>query len=263
MVTALLAAQIRRTTRLGLPAMLSALEEGARGMLIVVVSCATAGIIVGAVDITGVGHRMGSAFIYLAHGYLLVGLLLAMLIAILLGLGLPTTPAYIVQVATVIPALIALGLPPSAAHLFAFYYSCLAIITPPDASAAFTAASIAGGDGWKTGWAATRMATVAFIVPFMFAYDQSLLLVGPPGRVIFSVITASVGVFALAMCIEGYFRRTLLRVERVLAGAAALLLIAPSTLGAAIGGALVAFLIVRTRPRKVAQGGTGTAGLRL
>jgi TRAP transporter 4TM/12TM fusion protein len=256
-VTALLAAQIRRTTRLGLPAMLSALEEGARGMLIVVVSCATAGIIVGAVDITGVGHRLGSAFVYLSHGYLFVALLLAMLVAILLGLGLPTTPAYIVQVATVIPALVSMGLPLNAAHLFAFYYSCLAIITPPDASAAFTAASIAGGDGWKTGWTATRMATVAFIVPFMFAYDQSLLLVGPPGQVIFSVITASIGVFALAVCIEGYFRRILLSYERVLAGGAALLLIAPSTLGAVIGSALVAFLILRTRPKRVTRNGVG------
>ena len=253
-LTAVLAAQIRRTTRLSLPAMLRALEDGARGMLIVVVSCATAGIIVGAVDVTGVGHRLGSAFIYLSHGYFLVALLLAMLVAILLGLGLPTTPAYIVQVATVIPALVSMGLPANAAHLFAFYYSCLAIITPPDASAAFTAASIAGGDGWKTGWTATRMAIVAFIIPFMFAYDQSLLLVGPPGKVIFSVITAAVGVFALALCVEGYFRRVLAVYERILSGVAALMLIAPSALGAAIGGVLMAFLLIRTRPTGVVQG---------
>lgn len=249
-VTALLAAQVRRTTRLSVPAILSALEDGARGMLIVVISCATAGIIVGAVDMTGVGHRLGSAFIYLANGHLIIGLLLAMAVALLLGLGLPTTPAYIVQVATVIPALIALGLPASAAHLFAFYYSCLAIITPPDASAAFTAASIAEGDGWKTGWIATRMAIVAFIVPFMFAFDQSLLLIGPLPQVLFSIVTACIGVFALAVCIEGYFRRNLLMHERFLAGAAALMLIAPSKLGAAVGGALLAFLLLRTRPKK-------------
>ncbi len=246
-VAALAACQLRKTTRLGIPAILSAFFDGAKGMLIVVVSCATAGIIVGTVDMTGVGHRMGSAFIYLAGGNLTIGLILGLVVAFILGLGLPTTPAYILQVATVIPALIKLGLPPSAAHLFAFYYSCLALITPPDASAAFTAASIAGGDGWKTGWMATRMALVAFIVSFMFAYDQSLLLIGPLPKVIISVVTASVGVFCLSIGIEGYFRRTLAVWERVVAFIAALLLIAPGYITAVIGLALLGLLIFSQR----------------
>ncbi len=242
-VAALIASQIRRTTRLSIPAMLSALADGAKGMLIVVVSCATAGIIVGTVDMTGVGHRMGSAFIYLAGGNLTVGLILGLLVAFILGLGLPTTPAYILQVATVIPALIKLGLPPPAAHLFAFYYSCLALITPPDASAAFTAASIAGGNGWKTGWMATRMALVAFIVPFMFAYDQSLLLIGPLPKIIISVVTAMIGVFCLSIAIEGYFRRTLAVWERIVAFIAALLLIAPGNINGVIGVVLLGILV--------------------
>jgi TRAP transporter 4TM/12TM fusion protein len=242
-IAALIASQLRKTTRLGIPAMLSAFFDGAKGMLIVVVSCATAGIIVGTVDMTGLGHRMGSAFIYLAGGNLTIGLILGLVVAFILGLGLPTTPAYILQVATVIPALIKLGLPIPAAHLFAFYYSCLALVTPPDASAAFTAASIAQGDGWKTGWVATRMALVAFIVPFMFAYDQSLLLIGPLSKVALSVVTAVIGVFCLCIGIEGYFRRTLAVWERAVAFIVALLLIAPGYINTAIGAVLIAVLV--------------------
>jgi TRAP transporter 4TM/12TM fusion protein len=245
-LTALAAAQLRKTTRMSLPTMFSAFEDGAKGMLIVVVSCATAGIIVGAVDMTGVGNRLGSAFVYAAGGNLILGLLLAMAVALLLGMGLPTTPAYIVQVATVIPALITLGVTPAAAHMFAFYYSCLAIITPPDASAAFTAASIAEADGWKTGWLATRLAIVAFIVPFMFVYDQSLLLIGSLPNIIVSVITACIGVFSLSISIEGYFRRNLALWERAAAFVAALLLIAPNVKTSIIGLVILGLILVLT-----------------
>jgi TRAP transporter 4TM/12TM fusion protein len=259
-VTALIMAQLKKSTRLSVPAMLSAFLDGARGMLIVLVSCAAAGIIVGVVDLTGIGHRLGTAFIQLAGGNLTVGLVLGLAISFLLGLGLPTTPAYILQVATVIPALIQLGLPPPAAHLFAFYYSCLALITPPDASAAFTAASIAKADGWKTGWLSTRMALVAFIVPFMFAYDQSLLLMGPLSKIIPSVITACAGVFCLAVAITGYFKRPLQSWKRVVALCAALLLIAPGLINALTGFALISFLaIVQYRGRSEVET-VGSAG---
>ena len=123
-------------------------------MLIVTISTAAAGIIVGSVDLTGLGNRLGTVFVDLAGGHLLLGLFMAMIIALVLGAGMPTTPAYIVQVATVIPALMAMGLPAHVAHLFAFYFSCLSLISPPVAAAAFTAAAIADADGWKTGWTA-------------------------------------------------------------------------------------------------------------
>ncbi|TEB07276.1 Sialic acid TRAP transporter permease protein SiaT [Pelotomaculum schinkii] len=243
-VTALVACQLRPSTRLNLPTILSALESGAMGMLVVIVSCATAGIIVGSVDLTGLGQRLGAAFISLAGGNLLIGLFLAMLIAMLLGMGLPTTPAYIIQVATVIPALIALGLPPIAAHMFAFYYSCLSLITPPVAAASYTASAIAGSDGWKTGWVAARLGLVAYIVPFMFAYDQSLLLLGSAGNVIVSVITACMGVFCLAVSCEGYFKRDLNLPERIVAGIAAILLIVPSWWLSSIGMVLMAGVLL-------------------
>ncbi len=241
-VTALVASQLRSATRMNIKTLLEAFESGAKGILIVLVSTAAAGLIVGSVEITGFGQRLSSAFIGIAGGSLFLGLVLGMVIAFILGLGMPTTPAYIVQASTVIPALIALGLPPYAAHLFAFYYACLAIITPPDATAAFTAAAIADAPGMKTGWLATRMALVAFIVPFMFAYNQALLLVGPWPEVVITVITACVGVWCLAVACEGFFLKPLNPAERVVAGIAALLLIAPSLILAIPGG--VAFLVV-------------------
>jgi len=243
-VTAIVAAQFRKSTRMSLPMVLAALEDGAVRMLIVMIACATAGIIVGTVDMTGLGHRLGSAFIYLAHGHLFLGLLLGCAVAFILGMGLPTTPAYIIQAATVIPALISLGLSMPAAHLFAFYFSCLAMITPPDASAAFTAAAIADSDAWKTGWTATRLALVAFIVPFMFAYDPGLLLMGSTTQIIISVATACVGVFCLAISICGYFRRPLGIIERAITFMAAIALIAPGLIMASIGVSLIIIFVL-------------------
>lgn len=242
-VAALTASQLRSTTRLSPSGILAALEDGAKGMLIVLVSTAAAGLIVGSVDITGLGNRMGRSFIDLAGGNLFIGLVLGMFIALLLGLGMPTTPAYIVQVATVIPALITLGLPDYVAHLFAFYYSCLSLISPPVAAAAFTAAAIANADGWRTGWLATRIGIIAFIVPFMFVYDQSLLLVGPVWKVTITVVTACLGAWCFALAGEGYFLRNLRWYERILAVIAALLLIFPSKTYSLFGGMVLGTLL--------------------
>jgi TRAP transporter 4TM/12TM fusion protein len=219
---------LRKRTRLTLIGLLSAFEAGARNILIVLSSTAAAGLIVGSVDITGFGQRISSVFGVLVGGNLFVGLMLGLVISFLLGLGMPTTPAYILQASTIIPALISIGLAPYAAHLFAFYYSCLALITPPDANAAYTAAAIAEADGWKVGWLSTRMALVAFIIPIMFAYNYRLLLVGPLFQVLITVLAALVGIWCLAVACEGYFMRTLGILERAVAAAAAILLVSPS-----------------------------------
>jgi TRAP-type uncharacterized transport system fused permease subunit len=243
-VTAILASQFRKKTRLSVPAILSALEDGAKGMLIVCVSTAVAGILCGTLDLTGLSQRFGSAFMSITGGNLLAGLFLGMVIAFVLGLGLPTTPTYIIQATTVIPALMKLGLPVIAAHLFAFYYACLALITPPDASAAYTAASLADADGWKTGWLATKMSLVAFIVPFMFAYDQSLLWMGSIWKILGNGLTACVGVWCIAVAGEGFLLRTLKVYERVIAAISAICLIFPLGSLDLVGGVGIAFLII-------------------
>ncbi|MEW6664557.1 MAG: TRAP transporter permease [Thermodesulfobacteriota bacterium] len=255
-LAAIAASQFRKKTRMSFLVVLDALEHGAKGMLIVCISTAAAGIICGTVDLTGLGQRFGSAFMDLTGGNMLLGLFLCMFIAILLGLGLPTTPAYIVQAATVIPALIKMGLPMPAAHLFAFYYSCLALITPPDASAAYTAASLAGANGWRTGWLATRIAFVAFVVPFMFVFDNSLLLMGGLWAIAGSILTASVGTWCLAASGEAYLFGRLNWIERAIVGIAALLLLFPSMKLGLVGAAataLVAISSFRSRDRRKMQ----------
>jgi TRAP transporter 4TM/12TM fusion protein len=240
---AIVASQIRPKTRINLTGLLAAFEIGAKNILIVMASTAAAGLIVGSVDITGFGARISSAFVGIVGGSMFAGLMLGLLISFMLGLGMPTTPAYIIQVATVIPALIALGLPNYAAHLFAFYYSCLALITPPDATAAYTAASIAGADGWKTGWLATRMALVAFLIPIVFAYNHAILLVGSWYVVTGTVIVALLGIWCLAVAMEGYFERKLKLWERAIALASALLLLTPSWMFVIVGACGFAWLI--------------------
>jgi len=242
-ISAIVFSQLRSTTRMGLPGLMAALEDGCKGLLIIIVSTAVAGIIVGAVDLTGLGARLGTAFIDLSGGHLLPALFMAMVISLILGAGMPTTPAYIVQVATVVPALTAMGLAENAAHLFAFYFACLSLISPPVAAAAFTAAAIAGSDGWKTGWVATRTGAVAFVVPFMFAYDQSLLLQGPALKIIVDFLTACLGAACFAMSGVGFFLRNLRWVERLLAAFLGIALIMPDKRISLVGGLLLALYV--------------------
>ncbi|MBN2033655.1 MAG: TRAP transporter fused permease subunit [Deltaproteobacteria bacterium] len=243
-ISAIGCSQLRSSTRMGLPGLMAALEDGCKGLLIIIVSTAVAGIIVGAVDLTGLGNRLGTAFIDLSGGHLLLALFMAMIISLILGAGMPTTPAYIVQVATVIPALTAMGLAENAAHLFAFYFACLSLISPPVAAAAFTAAAIAGSDGWKTGWVATRTGAVAFVVPFMFAYDQSLLLQGPALKIFIDFITACLGAICFAVAGVGFFLRNLKWFERFLAAFLGVALIMPEKKISLVGGLLLTFLVI-------------------
>lgn len=242
-LTALVVNQFRGTSRLGLWGTLEALEDGAKGTLVIVMATAAAGLIVGVIDLTSVGQRLGAAFVELSGGNLLPALVLGMLLAILLGMGMPTTPAYIIQAATVIPALIYMGLPPFVAHMFCFYFCCLSLITPPVAITAYAASAIAESDMWKTGWTAFRLGLPAYIVPFMFVYGQSLLLVGSPWIIVITATTAIVGVFFLAVSGEGFLLRRLTFPERAISLATALLLIAPST-KTVIPGAALGVLVV-------------------
>jgi TRAP transporter 4TM/12TM fusion protein len=243
-VSAVVFSWLRPKTRMSLATLMAALEDGCKGMLIVTISTAAAGIIVGSVDMTGIGNSLGTAFSNLAGGHLFLGLAMAMVLAFILGAGMPTTPAYIVQVATVIPALVAMGLPEHVAHLFAFYYSCLSLISPPVAAAAFTAAAISGSDGWKTGWVATRIGLVAFVVPFMFAYDQTLLLEGKTLDIVVDIFTACLGAASFALAGVGYLFRHQNLLERILVFVAGLLLVFPEKLYSLAGLALLCLLLI-------------------
>ncbi|MPZ56604.1 MAG: TRAP transporter fused permease subunit [Rhizobiales bacterium] len=249
-VASLLAmAMLVKATRLSWSGVLSALESGARYSLPVVSATAASGIIILSVTLTGLGSRFSDAVIAVAGGNLFLGLVMAMFASLVLGMGLPTVPAYIVQVGLVVPALIKMGLDPILAHLFVIYFSCLSMVTPPVAISAYAAAGLAGGDPFKTGLIACRLAIVGFIVPFMFVFDPGLLLMGTPLQVAHSAISSVLGVFALGLALQGYFYARLTWIERTLAGIAAALLVIPGLISDLCGLGFLAAVYLWQRRR--------------
>ena len=205
----------------------SALEEGARNTLAVAMACACAGIVIGCVTITGLGITFTQVVIALSQNWLPLALGLTALAGIVLGMGMPTTPAYIVMVSLLVPAIIKLGAVPPAAHMFAFYFAILSAITPPVALAVFAAAGLARANMWATGWTAMRVAAPAYIVPFMFIYEPGLLLIGNWTTSLHAAASAAFGVILLAAGLFGYLLRPATAWQRCVLIAAALMLIEP------------------------------------
>jgi TRAP transporter 4TM/12TM fusion protein len=247
---------LRSATRFTVQKLVKALWEGARATVIVAVACAIAGLIIGTIYITGIGGRFTSLVVDLSGGYLIIGLVFTMVAAIILGMGMPTSAAYVMMVALIIPALIRIGIPTLEAHMFAFYFAMLSLVTPPVATASYVAAGIAGSSMTKTGWASMRVAAAAYIVPFMFVFAPALLLVGSPGEIIQAVPTALIGVYALALGLQGWgLRNRLNHVQRAMALGAAVLMIFPGWLTDVPGVILlvVLYLWERVSMRKKLQ----------
>lgn len=226
---------LRKESRMDLGKVLRALEAGARNMLPVAAACACAGIVVGIINLTGLGLKFTGIMLDVAGGSLAPALIVTMITGIILGMGLPTTAAYIVQASLLIPALIKLGVPVIAAHLFVFYFAILSAITPPVAMAVYAAAGISGSNVWQTGIQAVRMGATGFIVPFMFVYGPSLLLIGNLWEIILTIVSASVGVILLSAGLMGWLVGEARWWQRGLLVASALLLIKPGLLTDAIG----------------------------
>jgi TRAP transporter 4TM/12TM fusion protein len=254
-------ALLKRATRAGITwmSLLEALEEGAKNTLAVAMACACAGIVIACVTITGLGIVFTQIVVALSQDTLILALILTAMAGIVLGMGMPTTPAYIMMVALLVPALIKLGISgcpvpvtqeckaavTPAAHMFAFYFAILSAITPPVALAVFAAASLAKANMWQSGFAAMRAGAPAYIVPFMFVYEPMLLLIVKDWStdwafVVWSVISASVGVVCLAASLFGWLFTLALVWHRVLLFVAALCLIKPGLITDAIGLGLLA-----------------------
>jgi len=249
---------LRPATGLRPKACIEALRDGAVHTVPVAMACACAGIVIGIVLQTGLALRFTAFLIDFTSGSLLPALFITMLAGIILGMGMPTTPAYIMQAALLVPAIIKLGVEPMAAHMFAFYFSCLSAVTPPVALAVYAAASIGGADLWRSGIQAVKFAAAGFIVPFFFIYNPALLFAGPWEDILRAVVTGSVGVVALAAGLEGHFLRPASWLERLLFVAAAFLLIDPGTVTDVIGVGLLAVGLALQRMRSapaVAAGG--------
>lgn len=223
-----------------LKALIRGFESAGYGLVMIAVLAGTAQIIIGMIGVTGFGVRLSALLIAASGGIMIVGLLLAMAVALVLGMGMPTTAAYLLAAAVLGPSLTNMGVAALPAHLFIFYFAIISAITPPVCTAVFVAAAIARTRWLEVAWVATRLGIVAFIIPYMFVYSPSLLLMGDRGVVALAALTAFVGVCGLAGAAMGYFVRENRPLETVLLLIGALLLIRPGLVTDIIGLGLVA-----------------------
>jgi TRAP transporter 4TM/12TM fusion protein len=224
-------------------AIIDGMQDGARNALPVALACACAGIVIAVVTLSGLGIVFTQFVIGLAKDTLLLALILTMCAGIVLGMGMPTTPAYIIMTALLVPAIIKLGVVTPAAHMFAFYFAILSAITPPVALAVFAAAGLAKADLWSSGLAAVKIGFAGFIVPFMFVYEPALLMIGDWQTIVSSCVSASIGVVLFAGGLHGYFLTAASYWQRVLLIVGGMLLIKPGLTTDLIGMALVAVVI--------------------
>ncbi len=247
-VIAWLASYIRRETALLPGKLVAALANGSRSVLNIAVTTAAAGIIVGVVNLTGLGLKLSDIIISLAGGNLILTLIYAAVALWVLGLALPITATYIIAAVIVAPALTKLGVNELAAHMFIFYYAVLSEVSPPVGLSPMAAAALTGGNPFKTMLLAWKYTLPAFVVPFMFTVHpdgMALLLKAPPGEVVKVLITAMLGLAAMAAGINGWLLRRTTVVERVALVVAGVLLIYPATsldlFAVLIVGAVLAF----------------------
>ena len=222
-----------------------ALEAGGKGTITVAVACSMAGVIAGCITITGLASKLISAIITISGGHLFVGLFLTMICCIILGMGVPTTANYCIMAATCAPILIKMGLPTVAAHFFVFYFGIVADITPPVALAAYAGSAIAKGNAMKTGWNATKLAIAAFVVPYIFAFDPTMLFVNAGVFDVIKIsITSVIGIFGVAAAFNGFLYKKLHPALRVAIGLGGLMLMYPTTVTDIIGLALCGGVIL-------------------
>ena len=233
---------LRRDTRITVNKAVAGIADGAKQAVGLISACATAGLIIGVLNMTGTGLKFAGAVIAFSGGSIPVALFLTMCASLVLGMGLPTAAAYLICAAVVAPALTGLGVPVLTANLFIFYFACLSAITPPVALAAFTASFLARSNPMSVAFTAVRLGFVAFIVPYMFVYAPSLLFQGSPLTIATTIVTALAGVIFIGSALQGYFLGARLpAVSRALFFAAAITLIIPGYLTDGIGAGLGLF----------------------
>ncbi len=206
LVTCVVVGAMRKSTRMSLREIADAFELGARNAIGVALACASAGIIIGVITLTGLGLKLANGLVDLAGGNLLLTLMFTMVTSIILGMGAPTTANYIITSTIAAPALILLNVHPLAAHMFVFYFGIVADITPPVALAAYAGASIAKSDPLKTGIISTKLAIGAFIVPFIFVYNPAMLWINTTWvGIIQTLFTSCIGMTAIGASMIGFF----------------------------------------------------------
>jgi TRAP transporter 4TM/12TM fusion protein len=257
-IVAVIVSWFRKHTRMNIKDILSALETGTRQALSTIIACGIVGIVIGVVNLTGFGATLTSAITNLGAGSLMLTLILTMLASIVLGMGLPSIPAYIITATMAAPALAEFGIPILIAHLFVFYFGIFANITPPVALASFAASGLAGGNPMRTSLISLRLSIAGFIVPFIFVYEPAMLLIDPTGLpanatdfpfaaildIMIVGISSAIAVIAISAAVEGYIRTNLSVITRLILGMGSILLIVPDLLTDIIGYVIIITIYV-------------------
>lgn len=246
-----------RGKRLRLGDLWNVLRETGSAVLDIFMIGAAAGMVIGVLNLTGLGFGLTLAMVTLGGGNSFLLLLIAALVCIVLGMGMPTAGVYILLSTLVAPALIKVGFVAMAAHMFILYFGMMSMITPPVAIAAFAAASLSGAGPMRTGFAAVRFGWIAFVIPFMFVYAPTLLMQGPASAIALAAATALLGVWLTSIGIVGFFSRRLAPLARVLFAASGIALVIPADAfqgavatdiaGLALGAVLLAREVVASR----------------
>lgn len=235
-IVVFVASLFRKDTRLTLPKLFYALESGAKGAIGLISASAVAGIIVGVVTLTGLGLKFSDFVLQFSNNQMYLALFFTMIASIILGMGLPTAALYIILGTLAAPALVKMGVPVAAAHLFIFYFGCMAAVTPPVALSSYLAATIAKAKPMQTALNGFKLSLAAFLLPFIFAIDPSLLFLDTtPGEFAWVAVTAVLGIVALAASLEGYLFRHMNMLHRAVFFILALVLLDPGVLTDLIG----------------------------
>lgn len=235
---------IKNRKNMNVKRFLQALKEAASGIGPIAAACLLAGIVMGIINMTGLGLKISGIIMAVANGKLIIALILAMLTSLLLGMGLPTSAAYMILAILVAPAIVEMGVTPMGAHLFILYFGALSTITPPVALSTFAASGIAGSGLWETGANAMKLAASGFIIPFIFCYSPELLLMGSVGHIVFAITTAVLGCMILAIALGGWFQVNLSIISRVILFPCSILLIMPKPIYANIIGLVVTIVVL-------------------
>ena len=225
---------------------IEAMANGGKSCVSIIAACGIAGCVAGCISMTGLASQIISFIIRIAGDHLIIALFFTMICCIVLGMGVPTTANYCIMASTCAPILIKMGVPTIAAHFFVFYFGIVADITPPVALAAYAGSAIAKSDPMKTGVNATRLAIAAFIVPYVFAMDPTMMFVGVEHwyQVVLICITSVMGIYGVAAGLAGYTFTEMPWYNRILIAAGGLMLLAPSTWTDIVGLIMVVGVIV-------------------
>lgn len=248
----IICACLRKSTRIGVKEIVNGLIDGSKGVLGVLIACATAGIIIGVVTKTGVGLKVATALLDLSGGQLLPAMFFTMITSLILGMGVPTTANYVITSTIAAPALVQMNVPVLAAHMFAFYFGIVADVTPPVALAAYAGAGIAGANPMRCGVIAAKLAIAAFIVPYIFVLAPELLMINAtPLTITYSALTAIVGMWGVSMAMIGFCQNALNSLQRVLFMAGGICMIIPGHITDLVGVVCLIAAFIWQRTNKI------------